>query len=60
MWITTLDNEWYIYEIRGVSFVSWVSKDEKEHACVFKKHNADFWLEILMQLTKKELKLVKI
>ena len=40
MWIRTLDRKWYICEIRGAVFVTWVSDADKAHAAVFPENAA--------------------
>lgn len=54
MWISTADGQWFIHEIRGVVFVSWVQHSDKANAAVFPEDQAPLWLEIMKQATIRD------
>ena len=54
MWIKTKDG-WYLHEVRGVCFVSWVSEKDKANATVFPKDKIDGWLILMSDLSGKDL-----
>jgi len=58
MWIRTKDG-WYIHELRGVSYVSWVIEADKENALLFPLDKIDEWIELMRRWTGKELEAVK-
>ena len=58
MWIRTLDG-WYICELRGVVFVTWVSVADKAHAAVLPKDKIDDWIRVMSAMTGKNLEAVE-
>ena len=58
MWIGSLDGEWYVHEIRGVCFVSFVPMKDKGHALVFPKENIREWVHIMSELTGRPLQAI--
>ena len=54
MWIATSDHQWFIHEIRGAVFVSWVQASDKAHACVFPEGRAHQWLETMKQAASRD------
>ncbi|GAG90803.1 unnamed protein product [marine sediment metagenome] len=60
MWIRTKTvPAWYIHEIRGVCYVSWVSSIDKGQAAVFPEEYAIKWAEILSETTGFDLEIIK-
>lgn len=57
MWIRTLDG-WYVCEIRGVVFVTWVSEKDKAHAAQFPEDKITEWVDLLESSTGKKLQTV--
>lgn len=50
---------YYVCEIRGVCFVTWVSYKDKGHAAVFPVDNVHEWVEIINYFTGYQLTAVK-
>ena len=60
MWIRTKTNPaFYIHEIRGVIYISWVSEKDKTRALPFPLTDADRWRDILSEMTELNLEIVK-
>jgi len=59
MWIRTKCGGWYVYELRGVNFVSWVSVEDKGLAGCFPPEKAMDWVRILEDMTGKKLEAVQ-
>lgn len=59
MWIRTVDTNWYIFEVRGVCFVSWVSSKDKANAAVFPKNNISRWVSVLEEISGHALEAVE-
>ena len=56
MWIRTKTKPtWYIHELRGVCYVSWVSLMDKGHASYFPKDDIEKWIEVLSKMTGLDL-----
>ena len=51
MKIKTADGQWYICEIRGACFITWVSKKDKERAAVFPANKVADWIRLLSDWT---------
>lgn len=58
MWIRTKDG-WYVHEIRGACFISWVSSADKTSAGVFPTNRIVEFLTFLSDWTGKELEAVE-
>ena len=60
MWIRTKDG-WYIKELRGVNYVTWVSAKDKAHAATFGDTETEVakCLELLTGQTGLELETVQ-
>lgn len=58
MWIRTKDGKWYICELRGVVFVSWVNERDRGHAAIFPEKDIDEWVKILGRMTGEDLEAV--
>lgn len=54
MWISTVDGQWLIHEIRGACYVSWVQRSDKAHAAVFPEDRAAQWLETMKQAASRD------
>lgn len=54
MWIKNKD-EWYVYEIRGVCFVTWVSELDKANAANFPKEKISGWLSLVADIAGEDL-----
>lgn len=60
MWISTADGQWFIHEIRGACYVSWVQRSDKANAVTFPENRAAQWLETMKQAAgRDDLVLVK-
>lgn len=57
MWIRTKDG-WYIHEVRGVCFFTWVSEAEREHAARFPLAAIDAWVDLMSKATGMQLEAV--
>jgi len=58
VWIRTKDGNWYIFELRGVCFVSWVNKKDKDKALVFPEKEVQKWISIITERTDFELECI--
>lgn len=59
MWLRTKTVPvWYIHELRGACYVSWVSSTDKAEAMVFST-NAEEWCKVLSEITGFDLEIVK-
>jgi len=58
MWIRTKDG-WYIYRLQGALFVSFISEADKANADFFPVDKVEAWLELLTDMTGKELEAVE-
>lgn len=60
MWIRTKTvPAWYVHEIRGVCYVSWVSSIDKGQAAVFPEDSAKGWANILSKMSGFDLEIIK-
>jgi len=59
MWLRTKDSKWYICELRGVCFVTWVSDKDKGNAASFPEYDVQKWISILSEMTGFALEAVK-
>ena len=59
MWLRTKDKQWYVHELRGVCYISWVSAKDKANAAVFPKFEVDDWVEVISSLAGFELEAVE-
>ncbi len=57
MWLRTEDG-YYISEIRGVVYVTWVSEQDKAHAAVFPNELISEWRFIMERTTGKYLEAI--
>lgn len=57
MWLRTKDG-WYIHEIRGAVFVTWISKQDKSHALIFPFKDIRNWKCLMEDSTGKKLEIV--
>lgn len=46
---------WYVHEIRGACYVSWVSEKDKDEALKFPLEGSGLWMELLSTWTGKSL-----
>lgn len=46
---------WYVAELRGVCYVTWVSLEDRAHAAIFPDEGADKWVALLSDMTGKDL-----
>lgn len=51
VYLTNQDGSMYVHELRGVVFVSWVSKAHRKKACQFPADKADQWVRIISEMT---------
>lgn len=58
MWLRTEDGQWYVCEIRGSVFVTWVAEIDKAHALVFPVAEIDLWKDCMEKATKIKLEAV--
>jgi len=49
MWIRTEDG-WYVHELRGACFVTWVTAADKANAAYFPEKDIDGWIELLSKM----------
>lgn len=59
MWIQTLDGKWYLCEVRGVVFLTWVNEADKAQAAVFPEHAVQEWLAIAQKMSGLQLQAVR-
>ena len=60
MWLRTKTNpSWYIHEIRGACYVSWVSVKDKAEAQTFSADSVKDWAKVLSKMTGFDLEIVK-
>lgn len=45
----------FVYELRGVCFLTWVSSKDKGYAAVFPKHEIEKWVSILSDMAGDDL-----
>jgi hypothetical protein len=60
MWIRTKDKKWYICELCGVNYVTWVTKQDILFALIFPADKIDDWVMIMESMTGKKLEKVKV
>ena len=53
--ISTPDKKWYVHELRGVCYVSWVQEKDREKAAAFPAERIEGWLEVLRDSTGLDL-----
>ena len=58
MWLRTVDG-WYVHELRGVCFITWVSVEDKAHAGIFPEENIDDWVSVVSKMSGKFIEKVK-
>lgn len=58
MWIRTKQG-WYVCELRGVCFVTWVNTQDKANAAVFPKDKIDEWVKVISDMTSESLEAVE-
>jgi len=58
MKIRTKDGNWYVCELRGVVFISWVSRSDRDHAAKFPKDGIDKWVDLLSDMAGQPLEAV--
>lgn len=46
-WIATQDLKWYVHELRGVVYVSFVAEKDRRHAMKFEDRTALEWASFL-------------
>ena len=46
---------WYVKDINGVCYVTWVSTKDKAHAAIFPIERANEWARLLENFTDMEL-----
>ena len=52
MWIRTKTiPAWYIAELRGVCYITWVSEKDKAHATIFPVEKIGEWIDVVDDLT---------
>ena len=51
--------DWYIFQLHGAVFVSWVSAQDKDNACRFSADKVDGWEPILEEMGGVELVIEK-
>jgi hypothetical protein len=60
MWLrTNTVPKWYVHEIRGACYISWVSSADKANALVFSENSVKKWAETLSEMTGFDLEIVK-
>jgi len=60
MWLRTKTTPtWYIHELRGVCYVSWVSQQDKSQALIFSEDGIEKWADILSEMTGFKLEIIK-
>ena len=55
MWLMTKDGKWYVHELRGVMYISWVSQKDKAHALIFPKNKILEWQKFVEGISGLEL-----
>lgn len=50
----------YVHEIRGVVFISWVLEKDRVEAMVFPSTNVDRWRDILSEMAEVDLEVIGI
>lgn len=58
-WIRTTDGRWYVHELRGVVYVSWVAERDRQHALRFPAQRAHWWVEFFRAATGLEVEAVE-
>jgi hypothetical protein len=53
-YITNADGSMFVHEVRGVVFVTWVSRKDKEEAMRFPTGNAADWAKLISDMTGVE------
>jgi uncharacterized membrane protein len=51
MHIRTKNKEWYVAEIHGPNFISWVQKRDKQFALFFPQNKVEQWLQIIYEMS---------
>jgi hypothetical protein len=59
MWLRTIDAKWYIHELRGACYVSWVSAKDKANSAIFPKGEISKWKELLSEMTGLDIEAVE-
>ena len=59
MWIRTKDGSFYVHNIHGAVYASWVSKKDKANSAYFPRNKIDQWLELLAVTADLELEAVE-
>lgn len=54
MWIKN-NLGFYIHEIRGACFITWVNEIDRAHAFIFPVDKIDEWLETMQQMSGENL-----
>jgi len=58
MWLRT-KNGFYVHELRGVVYVSWVFEKDREHAAIFPTKDIEKWRDTIADMTGFELDIVQ-
>ena len=60
MWIRTkAEPHWYIHEIRGACYVSWVSQKDRDQALTFPQVSVETWVRVLSEMSHFELEFIR-
>lgn len=51
MWLRTIDGKWYVHELRGVVYVSWISYRNRSHALTFPEDKILEWQKIVEDIS---------
>lgn len=58
-WIASADGSMLVSEVRGVLFVTWVSKANKDHAMRIPANQATKWLGIITQIAEMDCMIIQ-
>ena len=58
MWIRTIEGGWYVHEVRGAVYLSWVSEKDREKAAQFPAKDIGNWIVILESMSGMRLQAV--
>ena len=59
MWIRNKAG-FYVCELRGVCFITWVKAQDKAHSAVFPKDNIDEWVRVVSKMAGEPLEAVEL
>lgn len=53
--VCTLDRCWYVHEVRGANYLSWVTAADRPYAAAFPAESVDKWVPLLEETAGIEL-----